>query len=90
MSATDAPVDIDILREEIRKTYTDVSTEQRRASIFPTGRAWAEELAYPQPELARVPDASVESFAGVGNHFSRGARLRSSARWARRSAPPSP
>jgi SAM-dependent methyltransferase len=69
MSTTDAPVDVDVLRSEIQKTYTEVSTEQGRDFIFPTGRAWAEELDYPQPELARVPDGSVESFAGVANHF---------------------
>jgi SAM-dependent methyltransferase len=26
-------------------------------------------LGYPEPELARVPDATVESFAGVANHW---------------------
>ena len=51
------------------KTYTDVSTDQDQDFIFPTGRAWAEELGYPEPELSRVPDASVESFAGVANHW---------------------
>jgi arsenite methyltransferase len=69
MSATAIPVDVDILREEIRRTYTDVSAEQEREFIFPTGRSWAQELGYPEPELARVPDASVESFAGVANHW---------------------
>jgi len=69
MSATESPVDVDVLREEIRKTYTDVSTEQEQEFIFPTGRAWAQELGYPEPELARVPDATVESFAGVANHW---------------------
>jgi arsenite methyltransferase len=69
MSATDAPVDVDVLREEIRKTYTEVSSEQERDFIFPTGRAWAQDLGYPEPELSRVPDASVESFAGVANHW---------------------
>ena len=72
MSATESPVDIDVLREEIRKTYTDVSTEQEQEFIFPTGRAWAQELGYPEPELARVPDATVESFAGVANHWTLG------------------
>jgi arsenite methyltransferase len=66
---TDSPVDVDVLREEIRKTYTDVSIDQQQEFIFPTGRAWAEELGYPEPELARVPDATVESFAGVANHW---------------------
>ena len=70
MSSTNqAPVDVDVLREEIRKTYADVSTDQQRDFIFPTGRAWAQELGYPEPELSRVPDASVESFAGVANHW---------------------
>jgi arsenite methyltransferase len=62
------PVDVDILRDEIEKTYTDVSTKPEDAFIFPTGRAWAEDLDYPS-ELANVPEASVESFAGVANHF---------------------
>ena len=41
MSATDAPVDVDVLRAEIRKTYTEVSTDQQQEFIFPTGRGWA-------------------------------------------------
>lgn len=72
MSATKSPIDVDVLREEIRKTYTDVSTEQEQEFIFPTGRSWAQELGYPEPELARVPDATVESFAGVANHWTLG------------------
>ena len=68
-STTDIPVDVDVLREEIRKTYTEVSSEQDKQQIFPTGRSWARELGYPEPELSRVPDASVESFAGVANHW---------------------
>ena len=72
MSETSISVDVDVLREEIRRTYTDVSTDQDKDFIFPTGRAWAEELGYPQPELSRVPDATVESFAGVANHWALG------------------
>jgi arsenite methyltransferase len=72
VSATEIPVDVDVLREEIRRTYTDVSTEQDQEFIFPTGRAWAQELGYPEPELGRVPDATVESFAGVANHWTLG------------------
>jgi arsenite methyltransferase len=66
---TDVTVDVDLLRSEIEKTYTDVSTDPAKDFIFPTGRAWAEDLGYPQPELSRVPDATVESFAGVANPF---------------------
>ena len=69
MRADEAPIDVDVLREEIRKTYADVSNDQQRDFIFPTGRAWAQELGYPEPELSRVPDATVESFAGVANHW---------------------
>jgi len=72
MSATEIPVDVDVLREEIRKTYTDVSTDQEQEFIFPTGRGWAQDLGYPEPELSRVPDATVESFAGVANHWTLG------------------
>jgi arsenite methyltransferase len=67
--STPAAVDVDVLRDEIQKTYADVSTDPQRDFIFPTGRAWAQELDYPEPELSRVPDATVESFAGVANHF---------------------
>jgi arsenite methyltransferase len=72
MSATQSPVDVAVLRDEIQKTYTEVSSEQGKDFIFPTGRAWAEDLGYPQPELSNVPDATVESFAGVANPFSLG------------------
>ena len=72
MSPAEAPVDVDVLRDEIRKTYTDVSTDTEQDFIFPTGRAWAEELGYPQPELSRVPDATLGSFAGVANHWTLG------------------
>jgi arsenite methyltransferase len=65
------PIDVDVLRDEIRKTYAAVSQEPDRDFIFPTGRAWAEDLDYP-PQLANVPDAAVESFAGVANPFSLG------------------
>jgi SAM-dependent methyltransferase len=72
MSTTEIPVDVDVLRREIRETYTEVSTQQEKDFIFPTGRAWAQELGYPEPELSGVPDASVESFAGVANHWTLG------------------
>jgi SAM-dependent methyltransferase len=66
-STTEPPVDVDVLREEIQKTYTQVSSDAAEEFIFPTGRAWAEEIGYPQPELSNVPEATVQSFAGVAN-----------------------
>ena len=72
--AVDVDIDVDLLKSEIKKTYASVSREPERDFIFPTGRAWAEDLDYPE-ELAHVPDEVAESFAGVANPFSLG-RLR--------------
>lgn len=66
-------LDVELLRREIRKTYAAVSQEPGRAFMFPTGRAWAVDLEYPEALLARVPEGSAESFAGVANPFSLGA-----------------
>ena len=70
--AVDVGVDVETLKCEIKKTYAAVSDEPEKEFIFPTGRAWAADLGYPPDLLARVPDASVESFAGVANPFSLG------------------
>jgi arsenite methyltransferase len=64
-------IDVERLTSEIKKTYASVADEPEREFIFPTGRAWAEDLGYP-PELANVPDAAVESFAGVANPWGLG------------------
>lgn len=69
--AVDVEIDIALLKSEIKKTYASVSTEPEKDFIFPTGRAWAEDLGYPD-ELANVPETAVQSFAGVANPFSLG------------------
>jgi SAM-dependent methyltransferase len=69
--AVDVELDVQLLKREIKKTYASVSQEPEKDFIFPTGRTWAEDLDYPA-ELAAVPDAAVESFAGVANPFSLG------------------
>ena len=69
--AVDVDIDVAVLRSEIQKTYASVSQEPGRDFIFPTGRAWAEDLGYPA-ELANVPDSAVESFAGVANPWTMG------------------
>ena len=74
MSVEEIGIDVGVLKHEIRKTYASVSSDPQTEFIFPTGRAWAEDLDYPD-ELARVPESAVESFAGVANPFSLG-RLR--------------
>jgi SAM-dependent methyltransferase len=69
--AVELGVDVALLKSEIKKTYAAVSQEPETDFIFPTGRGWAEDLRYP-PELAAVPEAAVESFAGVANPWDRG------------------
>ena len=69
--AVEVGVDVGLLKSEIKKTYASVSGEPERDFIFPTGRAWAEDLGYPT-ELANVPEAAVESFAGVANPWTMG------------------
>jgi arsenite methyltransferase len=69
--AVDVEIDVEVLKSEIKKTYASVSEEPDRDFIFPTGRAWAEDLQYPA-ELAGVPDGAVESFAGVANPWQLG------------------
>jgi arsenite methyltransferase len=69
--ASKVDIDLQVLKSEIKKTYATVSQEPEKDFIFPTGRAWAEDLEYPE-ELSDVPDTAVESFAGVANPFSLG------------------
>jgi len=69
--STEVEIDVSLLKSEIKKTYAFVSNEPERDFIFPTGRAWAEDLGYPA-ELASVPEGAVESFAGVANPWDLG------------------
>jgi arsenite methyltransferase len=69
--AVEVEIDVDLLKSEIKKTYASVSDEPEKDFIFPTGRAWAEDLGYPE-ELAKVPEAAAESFAGVANPWAMG------------------
>jgi SAM-dependent methyltransferase len=77
--AVGVDIDVDVLKSEIRKTYARVSEQPDEDFIFPTGRAWAEDLGYPRELLARVPEIAVESFAGVANPFALGALERGEA-----------
>jgi arsenite methyltransferase len=69
--AVEVAIDTELLKREIKKTYAAVSQDPDTDFVFPTGRAWAEDLRYP-PELAAVPDAAAESFAGVANPWELG------------------
>jgi len=70
--AVEVDIDVDVLKCEIKKTYARVSEEPDEDFIFPTGRAWAEDLGYPSELLARVPEMATQSFAGVANPFTLG------------------
>jgi arsenite methyltransferase len=69
--AVDTELDVELLKSEIKRTYASLSAEPEKDFVFPTGRAWAEDLDYPE-ELANVPERAAESFAGVANPFSLG------------------
>jgi SAM-dependent methyltransferase len=69
--AVEVEIDVELLKSEIKKTYSSVSDEPEKDFFFPTGRSWAEDLDYPT-ELANVPELAAESFAGVANPFALG------------------
>ena len=69
--AVEVEIDVELLKSEIKKTYASVSEQPQTEFIFPTGRAWAEDLGYPD-ELTNVPEGAVESFAGVANPWTMG------------------
>jgi SAM-dependent methyltransferase len=64
------PVDPDALREQVREKYRAVATAPDADHHFHTGRPLAKRLGYDQATVDRLPDAAVESFAGVANPFS--------------------
>jgi SAM-dependent methyltransferase len=64
------PVDADALREEVKKKYRDVAIKPQDQYHFHTGRPLARRLGYADDVVAAMPDAAVESFAGVANPFS--------------------
>ena len=73
--AVEVDIDVEVLKCEIKKTYARVSERPDEDFVFPTGRRWALDLGYPAELLARVPDGSAESFAGVANPFALGSLL---------------
>ena len=48
-------LDVELLRSEIQRTYAAVSGEPDRDFMFPTGRAWAQDLGYPAELLGARP-----------------------------------
>ena len=68
--STDLPVDAEKLREEISNKYREVAIAPGGEYHFHTGRPLAARLGYEAAVVHDLPDAAVESFAGVANPFS--------------------
>ena len=66
-------VNVEELRDEIRKEYCEVALNPGKGFHFHTGRPLARILGYADAWLDRVPESSLESFAGTGNPFALGA-----------------
>ena len=67
---TELPVDPVALREEVKSKYRDVARNPHGEHHFHTGRPLARRLGYDQRLADSMPDAAIESFAGVANPFS--------------------
>jgi SAM-dependent methyltransferase len=63
------PVDPALLREEVKSKYREVALEPGGDYHFHTGRPLAARLGYAAELVDPLPDATVESFAGVANPF---------------------
>lgn len=66
----ETPVDPVALREEVKAKYQEVAVDPHGEFHFHTGRPLAKRLGYDDAIVDPLPDAAVESFAGVGNPFS--------------------
>lgn len=67
---SELPVDPNALREEVKNKYREVAEDPHGSFHFHTGRRLAKKLGYDSAVVDGMPDAAVESFAGVANPFS--------------------
>lgn len=65
-------LDLRVLRDAIQHEYEEVAACPTNGFHFHVGRFLAARLEYPSEEVDALPDAAVESFAGVGNPFALG------------------
>jgi arsenite methyltransferase len=54
------------LEERVKRMYEEVALDPEHEFHFETGRPLAERLGYGPEDLDRIPQAAIESFAGVG------------------------
>jgi arsenite methyltransferase len=57
----------DLLRAKVNGAYSAAASRPEQKHPFPIGRELAEDLGYPSEVLDKVPQSSVEAFAGVSN-----------------------
>ena len=62
-------LDTEKLEREVKSMYSEVAETADADFHFETGRDLAERLGYAPDDLAYVPDAAIDSFAGVGYYF---------------------
>jgi arsenite methyltransferase len=70
MTTAAVVVDAAQLREEVKSKYREVAIDPHGEFHFHTGRYLAKHLGYDDAFVGSLPDAAVESFAGVANPFS--------------------
>lgn len=66
---TVAAVDRIALESKVKSMYSDVAENPHGEFHFEMGRAMAERLGYAPSDLDRIPQESIDSFAGVGYFF---------------------
>jgi len=67
-------LDTALLRDAIKKVYSDVVRDPKKGYHFHTGPQYAvDRLGYRPEELAELPDSVTAPFVGVGNPLSMGA-----------------
>jgi arsenite methyltransferase len=70
MMSKELAVDPVVHRQEVKSKYRDVASNPSGEYHFHTGRPLARRLGYDSALVDSMPDAAVESFAGVANPFS--------------------
>ncbi len=65
-------IDVEQIREAVRRKYVEVARSAERKFAYPTGREGALALGYDRSIVASLPDDVLVSFCGVGNPFTLG------------------
>jgi arsenite methyltransferase len=68
-TAAKPALDTSALEQKVKEMYRDVAQNPHGEFHFEMGRAMAERLGYSPTDLDRIPQAAIDSFAGVGFYF---------------------